>query len=56
MSDRELLRFGKSARYMCWPKANLGREPRQAFVVQLREALKDGGMYGGLVLCIGGQE
>ena len=39
-SDRELLRFGKSARYMCSPEANLGKEPRQAFVIQLREAVE----------------
>jgi hypothetical protein len=38
MSDRELLRFGKSLRYMCSPEANLGQEPRQVFVIQLREA------------------
>jgi len=38
MDDRELLRFGKSARYMCSPEANLGKEPRQVFVIQLREA------------------
>ena len=36
MSDRELLRFAKSARYMCSPEANLGKEPRQVFVIQLR--------------------
>jgi hypothetical protein len=38
MSDRELLRFGKSACYMCSQEANLGKEPRRVFVVQLREA------------------
>ena len=38
MSDRELLRFGKSARYMCSLEANLGKQPRQVFVIQLREA------------------
>jgi len=38
MSDRELLRFGRSARFMCSPEANLGKAPRQVFVVQLREA------------------
>ena len=41
MTDRELLRFGKSARYMCSPEANLGKAPRQAFVVQLREAVEE---------------
>ena len=38
MTDRELLRFGKSARYMCSAEANLGKQPRQVFVIQLREA------------------
>ena len=41
MSDRELLRFGKSARYMCSREANLGKEPRRAFVIQLREAVEE---------------
>jgi hypothetical protein len=41
MSDRDLLRFGKSARYMCSPEANLGKGPRQAFVIQLREAVQE---------------
>ena len=40
MSDRDLLRFGKSARYMCTPEANLAKEPRRVFVIQLREAVK----------------
>ena len=38
MSDRELFRFGKSALYVCSPEANLGKEPRQVFVIRLREA------------------
>jgi len=33
MTDRELLRFGKSARYMCSPEANLGKQPRQVLVI-----------------------
>jgi len=41
MSDRELLRFGKSARYMCSPAANLGKEPRPVVIIQLREAEKE---------------
>jgi hypothetical protein len=41
MSYWELLRFGKSARYMCSPEANLGKEPRKAFVIQLREAAEE---------------
>ena len=43
MSDRELLRFGRAARYLCSPAANLGKEPRQVFVIQLREAVKEWG-------------
>ena len=30
MNNDALLRFGKSARYMCSPEANLGKEPRKA--------------------------
>jgi hypothetical protein len=41
MIDRELLRFGKSARYMCSPEANLGKASRQVFVLQLKEAVKE---------------
>jgi hypothetical protein len=38
MTDVQLLTFGKAARYMCTPKANLGRPPLEPFVIQLREA------------------
>jgi hypothetical protein len=38
MTDTDLLAFGKSARYMCSLAANLGKPPREPFVVQLREA------------------
>jgi hypothetical protein len=38
MSDEQLVKFGKAARFMCSPKANLGQPPREAFVIQLREA------------------
>src|SRR5215472_3904063 len=41
MDDRELIRFGKAARYMCSPEANLGKEPRKVFVIQLREAVEE---------------
>jgi hypothetical protein len=41
MSDRELLRFGQAARYMCSPAANLGKRPRRVFVIQLREAVEE---------------
>jgi hypothetical protein len=38
MNDVELLAFGKAARYMCSPAANLGKSPREPFVIQLEEA------------------
>jgi hypothetical protein len=38
MSDTELRRFGKAAAAMCSPRANLGKPPRKAFVIQLEEA------------------
>jgi hypothetical protein len=38
MNDVELLRFGKAAKYMCSPQANLGKPPRRSFVLQLEEA------------------
>ena len=38
MDDYALLRYGTSAKYMCSREANQGRPPREAFVLQLREA------------------
>ncbi len=38
MSDGQLLRFGKAAAFMCSPRANFNEPPREAFVIQLREA------------------
>jgi hypothetical protein len=38
LSDAELLKFGKAARYMCSPYANMGQKPREVFVIQLEEA------------------
>ena len=38
MSDAELLEFGKAARYMVSPKANMGKPPLPTFVFQLEEA------------------
>ena len=38
MSDNELLAYGRAARHMCSPDANLGKPPREVFVVQLKEA------------------
>jgi hypothetical protein len=38
MSDEELRKFGKAARYMISPTANLGKPPLPTFVLQLEEA------------------
>jgi hypothetical protein len=38
VSDMELRAFGKDARYMCSPAANLGKPPREPFLIQLAEA------------------
>jgi len=38
MTDTELRRFGKAAKFMCSPGANLGKPPRECFVIQLEEA------------------
>jgi hypothetical protein len=38
MSDEELRQFGKAARYIVSPRANMGNPPLPAFVLQLEEA------------------
>jgi hypothetical protein len=38
MSDEELREFGKAARYMVSPTANMGKPPLPDFVLQLEEA------------------
>jgi hypothetical protein len=38
MSNEELRKFGKAARYMVSPTANMGKPPLPAFVPQLEEA------------------
>jgi hypothetical protein len=38
MTDEELIREGKTGRYMCSPMANFGKPPRKVFVIQLEEA------------------
>jgi hypothetical protein len=38
MSDEELREFGKAAKYMVSPKANMGKPPLPDFVPQLEEA------------------
>ena len=41
MNDKALARFGRAAAYMCSPEANMGKPPRDVFVVQLREAREE---------------
>ena len=38
MSDEELREFGKAARYIVSPGANMGKPPLPNFVLQLEEA------------------
>jgi hypothetical protein len=38
MSDEELRKLGKAARYMVSPRANMGKPPLPTFVLQLEEA------------------
>jgi hypothetical protein len=38
MDDDALKRFGRAAAYMYTPAANLGKPPRDVFLLQLREA------------------
>jgi len=36
-----LVRFGQAAAFMCSRRANMGQPPREAFLVQLREAREE---------------
>jgi hypothetical protein len=36
MTNAQLLRYGKAARYMCSPTAYFGEAPRETFVIQLK--------------------
>jgi hypothetical protein len=38
MSDEDLQKFGKAARYMVSPGANMGKPPLPTFVLQFEEA------------------
>ena len=35
MTDAELQKFGAASKFMCSPKANLGKPPRDFFAIQL---------------------
>jgi hypothetical protein len=41
MTDDQLREFGKAAQYMVTPWANLGKPPRDVFVIQLRECIAE---------------
>jgi hypothetical protein len=41
MSDEELKQFGRACRELLTPQANLGRPPREVFVIQLQEARRE---------------
>ena len=36
MSDEELIREGRAARYLCSPATNFGKPPRDVYVIALR--------------------
>lgn len=36
MSDEELIREGRAARYMCAPSTNFGKSPHEVYVIALR--------------------
>jgi hypothetical protein len=38
MNEQALLRFGQASRFMCSPRANLGKPPLDCYVMQLQEA------------------
>jgi hypothetical protein len=38
MSDEKLREYGEAARYMCSPRAMLGKPPLPVYVIQLEEA------------------
>jgi hypothetical protein len=42
MSDAQLLEFGRAARQLCSPEANLGKPPREVFVIQLQGHVRNG--------------
>jgi hypothetical protein len=41
MSDDELIREGRAARYMCAPSTNFGKPPRDVYVIALRLAKEE---------------
>lgn len=41
MTDEELVREGRAARYMCAPSTNFGKPPREVYVIALRLAKEE---------------
>jgi hypothetical protein len=41
MTDEQPAEYGRSAKYMTGPKADLGKPPRETFVMQYHEALAE---------------
>jgi len=41
MSDEELIREERAARYMCAPSTNFGKPPREVYVIALRLAKEE---------------
>ena len=43
MTDAELLRCGKDAKFMCSPSAYFGKPPRECFLIRWRKRERNGG-------------
>ena len=41
LSDEQLIREGKSARYMCAPATNFGKPPRKEFMIGLKLCIEE---------------
>ena len=41
LSNEELIREGKAARYMCAPSPNFGKPPRDVYVIALRLCIEE---------------
>lgn len=41
MTDAALRKFGETSKFMCSPGANLGKPPREVFLIQLNEAREE---------------
>jgi hypothetical protein len=41
LSDKELIREGKAARFLCSPRQNYGKKPPEPFVIGLRLCIEE---------------